>query len=197
MSKVPIGDLAEVMVGLVLKRREAAPIETKKSFYKALTLRSFNPEGWIDQTLLDDFESAERLSDRYLGIEGDVIIKLTPPYTVVAISKSLNQCVVPSQFAIIRCNQMLLISEYLAMVLNTDRMKKSIILGSTGVTVPMVKTGTIRDIEIPLPSLEKQRKFADIARLIVQERHLLNELVSAKEKYYQALIETIIMEESK
>lgn len=197
MSKVPIGDVAEVMVGLVLKRKEAELIQTKKSFYKALTLRSINPEGWIDQALLDDFESGERLPDRYLGLEGDVIIKLTPPYTAVAIDKLLNRCVIPSQFAIIRCNQTLLDSEYLAIVLNTDKVKKSIAIGSTGVTVPMVKTGTLREIEIPLPTLEKQRKYADIARLIVQERHLLNELVSTKEKYNQSIIEKIITEESK
>ena len=58
MDKIPIGDFCEVMVGLVLKRKEADLAEGKRHSYKALTLRSINPEGWIDDSLLDDFKGA-------------------------------------------------------------------------------------------------------------------------------------------
>lgn len=197
MTKIPIGDLSEVMVGLVLKRKEAELIDVKRHHYKALTLRSINPEGWIDESLLDNFEGSEQLADRYLCLVGDVIIKLTPPYTAVAIDKTLSRSVVPSQFAIIRCNCSLIDSDYLAMFLNTDRVKKLIALGSTGITVPMIKTGTLRKIEVPIPGMEKQSKIASIGKLIVQENHLLNELIATKERYYKALTEAILMEESK
>lgn len=197
MNKIPIKDLAEVMVGLVLKRKEAEGSEPKKHLYKALTLRSINPEGWIDECLLDDFDGAEKLSDRYLTAAGDVIIKITPPYTAVSINEELHHCVVPSQFTIIRCDRSLVDSDYLAMFLNTDKVKKLIALGSTGITVPMIKTGTLREIEVPIPNMDKQRSIAAIGNLIIQERHLMNELMSMKEKYYQALTEELLMEESK
>ena len=38
----PIGSHADIMVGLVLKRREADNIHITKHKYKALTLKSFN-----------------------------------------------------------------------------------------------------------------------------------------------------------
>lgn len=195
MKKIPIGDFCEVMVGLVLKRKEADLAEENRHSYKALTLRSINPEGWIDDSLLDDFEGAEKLSERYLGKVGDVIIKLTPPYTAVAIDQSTSNCVIPSQLALIRCNPSEINPDYLAMFLNTGPVKKMISLGSTGITVPMVKTGTLREIEIPIPGMEKQRKIASIGKLVVQERHLMASLMEKKEGYYQALARALFMEE--
>lgn len=197
MKKIPIGSMGEVMVGLVLKRKEADRGEAKKHLYKALTLRSFNPEGWIDESLLDDFDGAELLSERYLTVVGDVIIKMTPPYTAVSIDKELHHCVVPSQFAIIRCDNSIVDSDFLAMFLNTEKVKKHISLGSTGITVPMIKTGTLREIEVPFPIIEKQRNIAAVGNLIMHERRLMNQLISAKEKYYQALTEALLSEESK
>ena len=195
MLHIPIGTLAEVMVGLVLKRKEADLYGFKKFKYKALTLKSFNSEGWIDKKYLDDFESNEILDDRYLCLKDDVIIKLTPPYTAVSVSDETKGYVVPSQFIIIRLKDKTLIPEYLALYLNSDRIKKHIGISATGATVPMIKTGTLRELKIPVLDFDKQVKIAEVSKLIIRERHLLYQMISEKEKYYQALTGAIIMEE--
>jgi restriction endonuclease S subunit len=191
----PIGTHADIMVGLVLKRREADNINITKHKYKALTLKSFNSEGWIDKRYLDDFVSSDYLENRYLSLKDDVIIKITPPYTAVCIDGETEGFVVPSQFIIIRLTDKFLIPEYLAMFLNSDRVKKHIAITATGMTVPMIKTGTIRELEIPIVHLEKQTKIAEVSKLIIKERHLLYKMISKKEKYYQALTEAMIMED--
>jgi len=191
----PIGTYADIMVGLVLKRKEASDIGIIKHKYKALTLKSFNSEGWIDKRYLDDFVSSNYLGNRYLSLKGDVIIKITPPYTAVCIDDETKGLVVPSQFIIIRLIDNMLISEYLALYLNSDRVKKHIAITATGMTVPMIKTGTIRELEIPIVSLGKQTQIAEVSKLIIKERHLLYKMISEKEKYYQALTEAMIMEE--
>ena len=193
----PIGTNADIMVGLVLKRKEAEDGEVTKHRYKALTLKSFNSEGWIDKKYLDDFESSEKLDNRYLCLKDDVIIKITPPYTAVCIDDETKGLVVPSQFIIIRLIDKFLVPEYLAMFLNSDRVKKHIAITATGMTVPMIKTGTVRELEIPMVSLEKQTQIAEVSKLIIKERHLLYKMISQKEKYYQALTEAMIMEDKK
>lgn len=194
VRKKRLGELSDVMVGLVLKRKEANSRDTNKVIYKLLTLKSFNSEGWIDKNYLDDFESLEILDERYLSLEDDVIIRLTQPYTAVTITKDFVGCVVPSQFVIVRLLEKRHVPGYLTLYLNSERVKKHIELAATGITVPMIKTGTLRDLEIPILKQEKQKKIAEINKLIIQERHLLYKMIVVKEKYYQALTETLLME---
>lgn len=194
MIKKSIVDLADVMVGLVLNRKEAN-LTTPFINYKALTLKSLNSEGWIDKNLLDEFKSMEELDEKYLCLQGDVIIKITPPYTAVAINKELHGTVVPAQFIIIRIKGEAIIPEYLAFYLNADEVKRQIMLDGTGNIVKMLKTGTIRELEIPIPDLKKQHKIGEVSKLIVKERHLMNKMLQTKEKYYQALIKSLIKED--
>jgi restriction endonuclease S subunit len=195
MIKKPIVDLADVMVGLVLKRKEADPTTPYIYNYKALTLKSLNSDGWIDKDLLDEFKSNEDLDKRYLCLDGDVIIKITPPYTAVAINKDFHGSVVPAQFIIIRVNNKSLVPEYLAFYLNAGEVRKEIILSATGNIIPMLKTGTIRELEIPILDMEKQLKIGEVSKLIVKERHLMNKMSETKEKYYQALTKSLIKED--
>ncbi len=194
MINKTIGSLAEIGVGLVLRRKQADLESGSKHLYESLTLKSFNPQGWIEKEYLDSFESSEILEDRYLSVKGDVIIKLTPPYTAVAITDDTSGYVVPSQFIIIRISDKDLNSEYLALYLNSEKTKKHILITATGMTVPMIKTGTLKNFEVPILSASRQEKISEISRLIIKERHLLDKMVSEKEKYYQALTEAIIKE---
>ena len=195
LKKKPIGSLADIMVGLVLKRKVAEITDLQTYKYKALTLKSFNSEGWIDTNFLDDFVSSEKLDDRYLCFKDDVVIKITPPYTAVTITDDTDGCVVPSQFIILRIEKKLMNPEYLSLFLNSDNAKKHIAITATGVTVPMLKTGTLKELEIPIVEFERQENIAEINKLIIKERHLLYKLISEKEKYYQALTEVLISEE--
>jgi len=190
-------DVADIMVGLVLRRKEADIGDEKTYNYKSLTLKSFNSEGWINKKYLDDYDSVEELDDRYLALKGDVIIRLTNPYTAITITKETEGYVVPSQFIIIRINSKEIISEYLSLYLNTEKLKRLIFVNAVGVTVPMIKTGTLRDLSIPIIDKNKQSKVAEISKLIIKERHMLYKLISEKEKYYEALTEAIIMEEER
>ncbi len=58
---------------------------------------------------LDGFDAAEQLSPEYLTQVGDVIIRLTSPYTAVLIDEASAGMVVSSNFVIIRANRSRLI----------------------------------------------------------------------------------------
>lgn len=195
MIRKSIADLAEVMVGLVLKRKEADPTTSNIYKYKALTLKSLNAEGWIDKDQLDIYESSENLDQRYLALEGDVLMKLTPPYTAVAIDKEIHGSVVPAQFIIVRIKDKRTIPGYLAFYLNAADVKKEIVLGATGNIIPMLKTSIIRELKIPILEMKKQRNIAEVSNLMVQQRHLMSKLAETKEIYYQALTKSLIKED--
>ena len=101
-----INDIAVVRTGLVTarKKKDAASLGTYK--YQLLNLRCIANEGYIDKNYIEPYELSEELKDDYLTRMGDILIRLSAPYTAVLINKSeLCGIVVPSHFAIIRVDE--------------------------------------------------------------------------------------------
>ena len=97
-----LGELATVRSGLVLSRKQAREGKPVKRQYPLLSFRAIHPNGYIDMEQLDGFDAAEQLSPEYLTQIGDVIIRLTSPYTAVLIDEASAGMVVSSNFVIIR-----------------------------------------------------------------------------------------------
>ena len=126
---ITLGDVAEVRSGLVLARKQALGISAFA--YKLLTLRSIHLNGYVDVKQLDVFHAAENLQLCYLSQVGDVIIRLSAPYTAVFVDESTAGMVVSSNFVIIRADRNELLPEYLFWLLNTPKVKRSIYENAT------------------------------------------------------------------
>ncbi|OGT78748.1 MAG: hypothetical protein A3I78_10030 [Gammaproteobacteria bacterium RIFCSPLOWO2_02_FULL_56_15] len=66
---------------------------------------------------------------------------------------------------------------YLAWTLNQSSMQSQIAQVRTGAGTPIVQRKLIVELEIPVPSLEKQKHIAEIGKLMMQEKSLSQELV--------------------
>lgn len=108
-----LGELATVRSGLVLSRKQARKGTPVKMRYPLLSFRAIHPNGYIDMEQLDGFDAAEQLSPEYLTQIGDVIIRLTSPYTAVLIDEASAGMVVSSNFVIIRVDRSRLLPGYL------------------------------------------------------------------------------------
>ena len=97
------------MIGSVTSSEIADVIEkvsdSETYKYKAVTLRSINDQGNLDEEQCDDFISKDKLTDRYLTIKNDILIRLFSPLKTSLINDSQENIVVPSQFGIIRINK--------------------------------------------------------------------------------------------
>ena len=83
-----IEELAIVRSGLVLGRKQSKdPSEYR---YPLLNLRSIQPDGTINPSCCEIFYATEYLNPDYLTHEGDVVIRLTAPYTAVLITAELE-----------------------------------------------------------------------------------------------------------
>ena len=119
ISRVRLGDVATVRCGLVLSRKQS-PTPTNAR-YHLLNLRSINADGCVEMAMLDEYYAVESLSSEYLSQVGDVIVRLTAPYTAILVDEETAGMVVSSNFVIIRPNPRQLISGYLAWLLNTRK----------------------------------------------------------------------------
>ena len=184
-----LGNIAFVRSGLVLSRK----LSRKRSpyCYPLLNLRAIHPDGYILSDDLEVFHAIEPLSREYLTQQGDIIIRLSIPYTAILIDSDVEGIVVSSNFAIIRSNRNYLLPEYLLWLLNTPDIKKRIYESSSSNMLSAVRPTFFADLEVlPLPLMD-QEKISQLNLLAKQESRLLKKLAEEKEKYYAAVIDHI------
>lgn len=182
-----LGNIATVRSGLVLSRKQAR--EPSDIRYPLLNLRSINPGGYIEADQLDVFVAAEYLSPEYLSQVGDVIVRLTAPYTAILIDKVTAGMVISSNFVIIRADRRELLPEYLFWLINTPKIKRSIYENTSSNMLGAIKAKYFSDFEVPSLPIAKQQQIAVMNELALKETKLLRQLADEKERYYSLLID--------
>ena len=181
-----LGEIAAVRSGLVLSRKLAR--ENPVQRYRLLNLRSITPEGYIDMNETDVFDAKETLPGEYLSQVGDIVIRLSAPYTAVLVDEESEGMVVSSNFVIVRTDPQELLPEFLYWLLNTSEVKHRMFENSSSNMLGAVKPKFFADYEItPLP-IPEQQKIAAINALAKAESKLLRQLANAKEQYYKAIL---------
>ena len=182
-----LGTVATIRSGLVLSRklsRELSPFR-----YPLLNLRAIHRDGYILPGSLEVFYATEPLRQEYLTQQGDIIIRLSIPYTAILIDANMVGMVVSSNFAIIRLNQDYMLPEYLLWLLNTPDIQKKIYESSSSNMLSAVRPTFFAELEILPLTLSGQEKIAKLYLLAKRETRLLKKLADEKERYYAAVID--------
>jgi len=195
MSRVRLGDVATVRCGLVLSRKQS-PTPTNAR-YHLLNLRSINADGCVEMAMLDEYYAVESLSSEYLSQVGDVIVRLTAPYTAILVDDETAGMVVSSNFVIIRPNPRQLISGYLAWLLNTRTAKRVIFENTSSNMLGAINPKYFACMEVALPSIDRQSAIADLNALALKEGRLLRRLADEKKRYCDLIINTLQTDDKK
>lgn len=188
-----LNELSTVRSGLVIARKLVKTPDTANAplAYRALNLRSIQPDGSIALDEIDQLYAAGPLGSDYLTKPGDIIVRLSIPYTAVLIDETTSGLVVSSNFVIIRCNSGLLLPDYLVWLLNTPKVKKDIADSTGGNMLGAVKPSYFSNMEITPLSLANQETIASLHALSQREQRLLRQLAMEKEKYHAYMIDQI------
>lgn len=188
-----LNELSTVRSGLVIARKLVKTPDTANAplAYRALNLRSIQPDGSIALDEIDQLYAAGPLGSDYLTKPGDIIVRLSIPYTAVLIDETTSGLVVSSNFVIIRCNSGLLLPDYLVWLLNTPKVKKDIADSTGGNMLGAVKPSYFSSMEIIPLSLANQETIASLHALSQREQKLLRQLATEKEKYHAYIIDQI------
>ncbi len=182
-------ECASVRSGLVLARKQAK--EMTQYGYILLNLRSIRQEGSIDLEQTDIYHAIEPLKTEYLSQPGDIVVRLTTPYTAVLIDETTAGMVIASNFVVIRMESEKLLPEYLFWLLNTQEVKRQIYENATSNMLGAVKAKFLAEFELIVPSLDAQNKIAKLNQLSKRESQLLGELIQEKQKYYACVLDGV------
>lgn len=180
-------DLASVRSGLVLSRKQAKePIGYP---YRSINLRAIQPDASINLSEVDVYQAKEPLKPEYLSQIGDIIVRLTAPYTAVLVDETTEGMVISSNFVVIRIESEKLLPEYLFWLLNTQCVKRDIYENATSNMLGAVNAKFLAEIEIALLPIEEQHKLAQLYLTSRREIRLLRELAEEKERYYAKFLD--------
>ena len=180
-------EAALIRSGLVLSRKQAKTSICVR--YPLITLRSISSKGYIDRELLDIYAAAQPLNDEYLTHQGDIVIRLSFPYTAVLIDETTSDMVISSNFVVIRADKQKILPEYLVWLLNTEEVRRRTYDNTTSNMLGAIKSKYYAEFEIEPISIADQRKIAGIYALAQREVRLLLKLADEKEKYYARAIQ--------
>ena len=144
-------------------------------------------EGLIDEegVVVNDYKTT--FDDKKLTHEGDIVVKLSAPYNAVIIDKEHEGMLVSSFCSIIR-NVNEIDKRYLVAFLNSDVAQTQLKNSVVGTVMSILSNGKLGELEIPVPSLEKQEEIGSYFEKTVKNRILLAKIIKLEEQKLAALI---------
>ena len=176
-----IQDIATLKTGAVLSRLHKA--ETGGNLYRVLSLRNIDDDvGAIEARSCALMRFTEKISDEFLTQKGDILLRLSAPYTVVYIEDDSDVgLMIPSHFAIIHAFGV--DAKYLYAMLDSDEIRKQLFIeGSASTTLATISIKSISECKIPRISLQKQELIGKYHLEAKKELKLLRRLWAEKRK---------------
>jgi len=189
-----LGDCAFIRTGLVFSRKEMPPDESDH-VYRALSLKNVTDDGQILLSGLENYYTSETLKKEYFTRYGDVLLRLSAPYTTVLVTDEYANLLVPAHFAIIRAKKTLA-PHYLYWWLTKSK-KRFYQMASGGTMMGTISSGYVADMPFEPPLIERQRQMAKLLELAKREQQLLSELSKRKKRLSDAILAKIANENEK
>lgn len=185
-------EIAMIKTGVVLSRKEYRG-QGEPYKYKLLTLKCLNEDGTLNLEYIEEFTTSGEVGDYYLVKEGDVIIRLTTPYTASFVPREAQGSIISSNFALIRLHgSAKILPLFLSSLLNMESLKRKFSQSSFGSVLPMIKTNQIKEIEIKEISLAKQKTIVNWLELYYQEKRLFSKFAEQRDLTKKAVLEKFL-----
>ena len=189
---VKLGDISSITTGQVIKRKEARPGDMDAIQYRILTLKSFDEDGFLVKEELDTFKAFEEIESKYITSKGDIVVRLSMPFTSITIDEESEGILIPSLFVAIRVNCNDILPSYLSLYLNSNKMKKQYIREARGSAIQILKTSAFKEFEIMIPDMSIQEQAVTLNELMMREKRLLQLLIKENNKRNQIILEKMI-----
>jgi restriction endonuclease S subunit len=175
-----LGDCTKIRTGLVLSRKEATS-GTETHQYMTLTLKALTGNGMIDRNATEPYNAAVALKEDYFTHKGDILLRLSAPYTATIILEDSENLLVSAHFSIIRAKRSQLDPNYLHwwLIQNRKRFYKA---ASGGSMMGTISSGYVGQMEISLPPITAQINIGNLIQLTYREQQLLALLAEKKKR---------------
>lgn len=180
-----IKDLVNIQTGLFAK-------PTDKGEVVYLQSKHFNENGELQSELHPDLLAVD-ISEKHFLRGGDVLFAAKGTKNFAAVYESQNPTAVAStSFFILRVISKEILPNYLSWFLNHPETQKMIKDNARGTAIPSIRKTVLEDIEISIPSIEKQRSIIQLSILMRKEIELRMSIIKQRKQLIEQEIINIL-----
>ncbi|MDT0643724.1 restriction endonuclease subunit S [Zunongwangia sp. F363] len=190
MKVLKIGDIVQVQFGPHLKSNAQGAIKYLLAghFDENLKLTNFQ----------DSYVLPSPKINKFLLQSNDVILAGKGQRTFAwAYNEDMGPMVPSSLFYLLRALDDIILGEYLAAVLNSDKVQHKLNLIGAGATVTSIPKKELNELEINIPSIEEQRSFLKIYRLFEKDIELTDKLLQEKRNLKRGVVNDLLTNKTK
>jgi restriction endonuclease S subunit len=186
--KTKIKKLATVQMGYSFRSRLEASKDGEVAVIQMKDLLDDNTVGCNELVNID----LDGVKDHHLVQKGDLVFRSRGQVTTSAILlDDPGKAVVAAPLLRIRLTRPdAVLPEYLNWYISQRDAQIYLTSRAKGTVQKMISKQAIEDLEVPLPSMEKQKNIVELATLIAREKTLLHTLADKREQY----ISTVLMQ---
>lgn len=196
MNELKLGAVADIYSGLVLKRYEQPKEALKDSYNKKsekeyfyITLKSVD-DNRINLDLLERTRAKKKMDEKYVLRNGDIVMKLSPPYSAAVVDFTREDVVVPSNFAIIKVKRDFK-PEYLAFVLNSKYTKKQLNRLLEGSVLAIIRISYLNQLKIRPRDMGQQIRYAKLFSLLLRRNDLKKRELELEEMVMEDILSNL------
>jgi restriction endonuclease S subunit len=187
--KIKLNNVCSIQSGIYVKPDFAAEVVY-------LQANNFDENGLLTSSLIPNLKLSDQ-TQRHLLKPGDVLFAAKGTKNFAAIYEKQNGlCVASSTFLVLRVNKHgsknSILPEFLAWYLNNRVTQTKLKAMAIGSALPSISKATISELEISVPSVQKQNTILKIDALRKLERSIQQQLVEIREDYIQQLLQNTL-----
>jgi restriction endonuclease S subunit len=161
-----------------------------------LQANNFDENGLLTSSLIPNLNLSDQ-TQRHLLRPGDVLFAAKGTKNFAAVYEQHNGlCVASSTFLVLRVNKHAgknsILPEFLAWHLNNPGTQTKLKAMAIGSALPSISKRAISELEISVPSVQKQNAILKIDALRKLERSIQKQLVELRENYIQQLLQNTL-----
>lgn len=186
--RIKLGQVAEVRTGYAFRGAVNKASRGSKLLVQMGDLK-FLREGRVDTVGTTDIKIR---SNEWTLQEGDLLLKARgTDFTPLVVEKELHGAVFTHPLLRLRLDRELVLPEFLAWQLSQPRVQRQLYNLCAGTSVIKLDLRHLKEVEIELPPLSKQRQAQEVLRLMKKEEGLLNKLVTKRKQLVSSYIESL------
>ena len=183
--KIKIQDIATLQTGLFAK-----PLANGEVVY--LQSKHFDDQGNLLAILHPDL-LLEDISEKHMLCAGDVLFAAKGTKNFATVFENHNEpSVASTSFFVIRPTDKKLLPQYLSWVLNSPTTQILLKGQAIGTSIPSISKQVLENLEIAIPSIDKQKAILQITKLRNKEKSLKQKIETLREKQIQQQIINVI-----